>query len=132
MASFFFSGLSETFGQPLLRNQLPPALRSIVDEQEAVPEADSLSFDGDDKPSRSRRIRSKHPELSEKDLQLATQALDQIERRREARRRFWVQLTVSLVVLAGAGYLLAMTAPGADTQKALFGLIGTVIGYWLR
>jgi hypothetical protein len=132
MTTFFFSGLREAFGRLTLHEQLSAPVRDVVNELAATPTADSLGFDGDDKPVRTRRVRERHPELDEKQLQLANQALDQIERRNEARRRFWVQLVVSLLVLGGAGGLLVLSQPNADMQKALFGLIGTVVGYWLR
>ena len=48
------------------------------------------------------------------------------------RRQFIVQCIISAAVLAFAFWQLSRVELDADLQKALFGLIGTVLGYWLR
>jgi hypothetical protein len=52
--------------------------------------------------------------------------------RAEVRRRFIMQCILSAGVLAFAFWQLSLAESNADLQKGLFGLIGTVVGYWLR
>jgi hypothetical protein len=42
-----------------------------------------------------------------------------------------MQIVVSLVVLAAAVYVLLATS-NADDHKWAYGVIGTIVGYWLR
>jgi len=78
-------------------------------------------------------------QLKEHGLDVSDRQLDQLMKlqegehaRRLARGRFWMQLVISLLVAGFAGAFLAFGTPGASTEKALFGLVGTVLGYWLR
>ncbi|MFI4986347.1 MAG: hypothetical protein ACHQF3_02810 [Alphaproteobacteria bacterium] len=48
------------------------------------------------------------------------------------RRRFFVQCAISLAVLTFFILGLTVLDVSADSQKALCGLVGTVVGYWLR
>ena len=42
-----------------------------------------------------------------------------------------MQIVISLVVLAAAVYVLLATS-NADDHKWAYGVIGTIVGYWLR
>lgn len=50
------------------------------------------------------------------------------------RLRAIMQVVISLLILGAGVYalLVAQPPPSADTQKIMVGLIGTVVGYWLR
>ena len=59
--------------------------------------------------------------------------LSTIEQARVARRRFWLQAVVTLVVLIPSlGVALGYVDNGDATQKAAAGFVGATIGYWLR
>jgi hypothetical protein len=49
-----------------------------------------------------------------------------------ARQRFIMQCAISLLILVAALWTIMGTSPQPATEKAMFGLIGTVLGYWLR
>ncbi len=44
----------------------------------------------------------------------------------------WMRILVTLAVLASALYIVLSRHYEADQQKWAFGVIGTVLGYWLR
>jgi hypothetical protein len=58
--------------------------------------------------------------------------LKQWDELRAARRRFVIQVVISIVVLVIAGTCLAFANPSEAAQKSLYALVGTVVGYWLR
>ncbi len=49
-----------------------------------------------------------------------------------SRRRFWVQLLISVLVAVFAMSMIAWGKTDSALEKGLFGLLGTVLGYWLR
>lgn len=49
-----------------------------------------------------------------------------------ARQRFIMQSAISLLILVAALWTIMGASPQPATEKAMFGLIGTVLGYWLR
>ena len=50
------------------------------------------------------------------------------------RLRAVMQVVISLIILGAGFYALFVAQPpaSADTQKIMTGLMGTVVGYWLR
>ena len=54
------------------------------------------------------------------------------EERSAVRRRFVMQAIITVAVLAFAIGTLTLGAASEASAKALYGLIGTVVGYWLR
>jgi len=48
------------------------------------------------------------------------------------KKRFLIQSSVTLLIIFSCFYLLISGKADQDTQKAIFGLLGTVLGYWLR
>ena len=78
-------------------------------------------------------------ELEQHGIQLSDSQLDRLlklndanDKRELARRRFFMQVTISLIVLAFAIGVLSLGSPSAAMEKTLFTLLGTVVGYWLR
>jgi hypothetical protein len=49
-----------------------------------------------------------------------------------SRLRAIMQVLISLIILGGGFYVLCATDASEATQKAFTGLMGTVVGYWLR
>lgn len=75
-----------------------------------------------------KRLRERGQELSEEQVAL----LQSMAEADQIRRRFWVQASLSFLVL-GVCLALVWRGPGDESlQKALFALMGTVVGYWLR
>lgn len=66
------------------------------------------------------------------DVDKTVEYLKAEEERAAIRRRFVMQAIITFVVLAFAIGSLTLGAVSEATAKALFGLIGTVIGYWLK
>ncbi len=58
--------------------------------------------------------------------------VDQELQREMIRRRFWIQLALTIVLTVFCLAMLAFGTPAAATEKSLFGLLGTILGYWLR
>lgn len=48
------------------------------------------------------------------------------------RQRFWVQVVISMIIVIAALLVLSFGGASETTEKAFFGLLGTVLGYWLR
>lgn len=101
------------------------------------------SSEGDDTgmgfPSRSQDIPDVKRMLDEHGLELDTNQLQKlIEYRKEmeelkrARIHFFVQIGISLVAMVVALIVLVFGNPGKELTQGLFGLLGTVVGYWLR
>jgi hypothetical protein len=77
--------------------------------------------------------------LEEENISLSKEKFDVLIRYIKARRedeiirnRFWVQLIVTLVMIVACFYLLLSGNADQNSQKVIFGLLGTVLGYWLR
>lgn len=77
--------------------------------------------------------------LEEENISLSKEKFDVLIRYIKARRedeiirnRFWVQLIVTLVMIVACFYLLLSGKADQNSQKVIFGLLGTVLGYWLR
>jgi hypothetical protein len=63
------------------------------------------------------------------------QGIDYLERKEkmaQARMRFIVQAIISVIVLVAAITMVFLKSTSPAAEKAAFGLIGTVIGYWLH
>jgi hypothetical protein len=45
---------------------------------------------------------------------------------------FWVVVAISLVTLLPSLFVVLSGHYGEDTQKWAFGIIGTILGYWLK
>lgn len=107
---------------------------------QAVSEAgefqDGLGFKKSTAPRSGREVKQK---LAEKGVKVSDDAAAKAAERAHTeaerairRQRFWVQVSISLIVLIVAFATIAFSAPAQATEKAMFGLIGTVLGYWLR
>jgi hypothetical protein len=76
--------------------------------------------------------------LSEQGVAVSEASAERLALRRKAdgaaatRQRFWMQVVISLIVLIVALATIVAGHPAAATEKAMFGLVGTVLGYWLR
>jgi hypothetical protein len=96
----------------------------------------ALGFRKDKKPSSPREIERILSENGIRDAADLAERLAKQDAVREekalARNRFWVQVVISVVILAAALLFVSPGKPAETTEKALFGLIGTVLGYWLR
>jgi len=55
----------------------------------------------------------------------------EVGRAARADTRTIMQVVISVVVLAAALYVILSDAYEADTQKWAYGIVGTVVGYWL-
>lgn len=44
----------------------------------------------------------------------------------------WMRVAVTLIVLAGALFLILSRHYDSDQQKWAFGAVGTILGYWLK
>lgn len=71
-------------------------------------------------------------QLAGTDTEKVFATLKQWDQLQDTRRRFSIQCGLSILVLIITGLILMLGSPSPDSQKTLFGLIGTVIGYWLR
>lgn len=58
--------------------------------------------------------------------------LGAVEQQLKVRRQFAVQCVVSLAILAFCVWQLGTGSPSPETGKALTGLLGALVGYWLR
>lgn len=127
-------------GLATLRERPPavsPNVRSAVDLVRGSQSTGSLGFFA--RQSRARDLGEVMQVLAEHGQQLSATDTDKVfaalkswDALEEARRRFLIQFGLSALVLVTTGCILTWGHPGADAQKTLFGLIGTVIGYWLR
>lgn len=70
--------------------------------------------------------------LDERQLEILINYCEAVEEQRRGRLRFLMQIVVSIAVLAGATALLALGDPSKANTESAFGLIGCVVGYWLR
>lgn len=71
-------------------------------------------------------------DLSQKQLSVLLNFIQETKKNKEIQNRFWVQTSISVFVLLSSILCLSLLKVDENTQKALFGLIGTVLGYWLR
>jgi hypothetical protein len=60
-----------------------------------------------------------------------------LRRKPSAVQRAWdvrliMQVLISLIVLAAALFVILSNKYGADAQKWASGMVGTIVGYWLR
>jgi hypothetical protein len=63
----------------------------------------------------------------------AVEILQTLDERRAVRRRFPVQIVVTVAALAIAlSVIFGWISASDDLKKIAYGLIGTVIGYWLK
>lgn len=63
----------------------------------------------------------------------AVEILQTLDERRSVRRRFIIQIVVTIVALAIAlSVVFSLVTASDDLKKIGYGLIGTVIGYWLK
>jgi hypothetical protein len=63
----------------------------------------------------------------------AVEILQTLDERRSVRRRFVVQVIVSAIALAIAlAVIFGLVTTSDDLKKIGYGLVGTVIGYWLK
>ncbi len=82
-----------------------------------------------------QRLKAAKKRLSEQGQNLTDDEIALLQARVEAtqiRSRFWVQASLSFLIV---GVCLAMLWRGQvdeHMQKALFALLGTVVGFWLR
>lgn len=139
MSAWIFSHLQElatAFKTPQLTHdpKLAQAWQTLAPLEEQV---DGLGFKKR-QPLDARapeRLRATQKLLREHGQELSEQEVAILQARADAdqvRRRFWVQASLSFLVVAAC---LAMLWRGPDSeqmQKALFALLGTVVGYWLR
>ena len=68
---------------------------------------------------------------SDRELDETIKYLHETEKISEGKRRFYMQSVISAIALIIIGAELYSNSD-QTTQKALFGLLGTIIGYWLR
>lgn len=71
-------------------------------------------------------------DLSPEKLNSLRSYLKDFRENERKKSQFWAQLLVSLIIVVPCLVLLMFTDQEQDTQKAIFGLLGTVLGYWLR
>jgi hypothetical protein len=45
---------------------------------------------------------------------------------------FWVRVVISAIVLLAALYIILSRKFATDQEKWAFGVIGTILGYWLK
>ena len=70
--------------------------------------------------------------LSAEQLKNVLDYLGAVHDKSMARRRFYVQAAVSAAIILFAILLLTLAHVKDEKEKALFGLLGTVLGYWLH
>jgi len=82
---------------------------------------------------RIEQILSEHgAKLDEGEFKRLMEYLRTQEEHRSARNRFFAQAAVSASIVAFVLLLLGLGDVNETMQKALFSLLGTVVGYWLR
>ena len=98
----------------------------------------ALGFFGRERPSDAVSVavgllQEHGRQLSYEQTIKVVEILQTLDERRSVRRRFVVQIMVTIVVLAIALPLVFGLIPGSeDLKKIGYGLIGTAIGYWLK
>jgi len=137
MNSLLLTGISQVidaFSKPTIND---PIVQRAIDLLAADSEVSSGLRYRQVKESNTRDIVIK--KLGEYGVITSDDQLDAVMRMQEeahlrsmTRMRFWVQVALSLLVICFAGGFISLGAPEASTEKALFGLLGTVLGYWLR
>jgi hypothetical protein len=79
-----------------------------------------------------RTLKETGQDLNDSDAEKVVNHVRAIEEMTIARRRFWAQCAVSLLIVLFAIFMLSRSQSNETVEKALFGLLGTVLGYWLR
>jgi hypothetical protein len=135
-----FSGISEIYRaffliKPLSDPEVGKAAERVIQLLEE--NGDSLGF-------AKKRERKNLPSvvsniLAEEDINLSDRKVEELvlylKEKKEsdlARKRFFVQSIITFLIIFLCFYLLTFGKADQDTQKAIFGLLGTVLGYWLR
>jgi hypothetical protein len=132
-------------------------LREIADAYKPDPKADNsqidnavtfltsvlegpkaLGFFGREKPSDAVTVavgllQEHGRQLSYEQTVKVVEILQTLDERRAVRRRFVIQIVVTIVALAIAlAIVFGLVQASDDLKKIGYGLIGTVIGYWLK
>jgi hypothetical protein len=102
-------------------------------------ETDTLGFFGrDNRPSDAvsvavNLLREHGRQLTYEQTIKAVEVLQTLDERRSVRHRFFIQILVTIVALAIAlSVVFGLITASEDLKKVGYGLIGTVIGYWLK
>ncbi|MEB4590948.1 hypothetical protein VSS37_08170 [Candidatus Thiothrix sp. Deng01] len=69
--------------------------------------------------------------VSKKQLEQLTEYLEKQRKNEDIKRRSFIQVFFTAIILMICVWQLD-SQPGSDTQKAVFTVIGAIIGYWLR
>lgn len=93
----------------------------------------ALGGDEEEEGRRVERILHEHnTRLDAAEFKRLMEYLKLQQEHQAARSRFIAQAAISACIVAFALLLLGIGNVNDTMQKALFGLLGTVIGYWLR
>lgn len=116
--------------------EVADAVRFLVSIRGGV---DTLGFFGRDKrPSDAVSVavdllREHGRQLTYEQTIKTVEILQTLDERRSVRRRFFIQILVTIVALAIAlAVVFGLITVSDDLKKIGYGLIGTVIGYWLK
>lgn len=80
----------------------------------------------------ARTLRERGKAVTDAEAERTAAYLKAEEERSAIRRRFAMQALISCMVLGFAVGSLTLGTVSEASSKALFGLIGTIVGYWLR
>ena len=133
----FFSGIMQAraaFVQPYVDDRTKNAAELVLN---TLNNSNALGFrkkvSKDELGAKARRtLKETGQDLNDSDIEKVINHMRALEEMTIARRRFWAQCAVSLLIVAFAMFMLSRSQSNETVQKALFGLLGTVLGYWLR
>jgi hypothetical protein len=99
------------------------------------PAGSSVGFFGRERDTKATSVAIKLLQDHGKNLtyEQTVETLQKLDENQSIRRRFWVQLLVTVVVLAIAlSAILRWFTVSEDLKKVAYGFVGTVVGYWLK
>ena len=107
---------------------------AIVEQR--MTEGDELRFFEHDRLNIEEKVLSilaeQQQDISPERLKIIVEFLDNTRKNNEIRKRFWVQALITFIIFLLAGWYLQSGQSNPETEKVIFGFVGTVIGYWLR
>ncbi|MFO1433024.1 MAG: hypothetical protein U1F76_23445 [Candidatus Competibacteraceae bacterium] len=136
----FLSGITEAMkafsGTPAVSSTVEAAARILrsVDSDQGL---QGLGFRKKrrkihDTPEKKAILSEHGIQLNDNEMMQLIKYLKDKEEVNIIRRRFWMQCMISLVLILFSLGILLWGKPAMATEKSLFGLLGTIIGYWLR
>lgn len=80
-----------------------------------------------------KRVLAEHNlELNDSQLAQLIKHKKELDALKRAQARFWMQVSLSVLLVAAALVFLGFGNPSDASAKSVFGLLGSVVGYWLR